>query len=281
MSPSVTPTAPPPWPASMPDWARQAEARLLTGKPSRSDAYWAQPGRLLAEAGLSPDPWQAALLSQPAQRTLLLCSRQAGKSTTAAALAVQAALLEPPALVLLLSPTLRQSGELFRDKIKRLYNAVGRPVPTKQESALTMELVNGSRIVSLPGEEGTIRGYSGVSLLVIDEAARVSDDLYFSVRPMLAVSGGRLVCLSTPFGKRGWFYEEWTGPGSWARVQITAAQCPRISAAFLAEERRSLGERWYRQEYECSFEETSDAVFSYADVQAACADDLPPLFGGP
>jgi hypothetical protein len=112
-----------------------------------------------------------------------------------------------PALVLLLSPTLRQSGELFKDKVRRLYNALGRPVRCVQETQLTMELTNGSRIVALPGEEGTIRGYSGVLLLVCDEAARIPDALYFSVRPMLAVSGGLLVALSTPFGRRGWFYE--------------------------------------------------------------------------
>jgi hypothetical protein len=211
---------------------------------------------------------------------LLLCSRQAGKSQTAAALALQAALLEPPALVLLLSPTLRQSGELFRDKVLRLYDALGRPVPTVQQSALTMQLANGSRVVSLPGEEGTIRGYSGVRLLVIDEAALVPDELYRSVRPMLAVSKGRLVCLSTPHGKRGWFYETWQGGEAWERVRITADQCPRIDPAFLAEEKRAIGERWYRQEYECSFEDVIDAVFRQEDIDAAFDNDVQPLFPG-
>jgi hypothetical protein len=45
-------------------------------------------------------------------------------------------------------------------------------------------------------------------MLVIDEASRVDDTLYLAVRPLLAVSGGRLVALSTPFGKRGWFHDE-------------------------------------------------------------------------
>jgi hypothetical protein len=207
------------------------------------------------------------------------CSRQSGKSQTAAALALRAALLEPGSLTLLLSPTLRQSGELFKDKVKRLYNLLGRPVPTKQESALTIELVNGSRIVSLPGDEGTIRGYSGVTLLVIGEASRVVDDLYRSVRPMLSVSRGRLVALSTPWGKRGWFYEEWTGSAEWDRVQITADQCPRITADFLSEERQALGERYLRQEYQCSFEDVIDAVFSEEDIAAAADGAPPPLFG--
>jgi hypothetical protein len=208
---------------------------------------------------------------------LLLCSRQSGKSLTAAALAVQTALLMPGSLTLLLSPTERQSGELFRDKVKRLYNGLGRPVGTAAETALTMTLANGSRVVSLPGAEGTIRGYSGVALLVIDEAARVPDPVYCAARPMLAVSKGRLCCLSTPFGKRGWFFEEWHGPGQWERVKITADQCPRIPAAFLAEERLALGERWYRQEYQCSFEDTVGAVFAHADIHAALTDDIEPL----
>jgi hypothetical protein len=211
---------------------------------------------------------------------LLLCSRQAGKSLTAAALAVQTALLMPGSLTLLLSPSERQSGELFRDKVERLYNGLGRPVGTTAKTALTMTLANGSRVVSLPGAEGTIRGYSGVALLVIDEAARVPDPLYYAVRPMLAVSKGRLVCLSTPFGKRGWFFEEWIGNSPWERVRITADQCPRIPAAFLAEERLALGDRWYRQEYECSFEDTVDAVFAHADIHAALSDDVEPLFLG-
>jgi hypothetical protein len=209
---------------------------------------------------------------------LLLCTRQGGKSQTAAALALWTAFLQPGSLTLLLSPTQRQSGELFRDKVKRLYYAMGRPVQTAQESALTMELTNGSRIVALPGDEATIRGYSGVALLVIDEAARVPDALYGSVRPMLAVSRGRLIALSTPWGKRGWFFEEWHGPRSWSRVRITAPDCPRIDAAFLAEEEAALGPIWYRQEYLCSFEETVDSLFRAEDLDAALANNLQPLF---
>jgi hypothetical protein len=210
----------------------------------------------------------------------MCATRQGGKSCLAAALAVRTALLEAPALVLLLSPSQRQSGELFRDKFLPLYNRLGRPVPAVQESALQMTLANGSRIISLPGDEETIRGYSGVRLLVVDEAARVPDALYRSVRPMLAVSRGRLVCLSTPFGKRGWFYETWHGAESWVRVRVTADECPRITAKFLAEEKVALGDRWFRQEYYCSFEDTIDAVFSSEDILAACSGTAKPLFGG-
>jgi hypothetical protein len=43
-----------------------------------------------------------------------------------------------------------------------------------------------------PGNEDTVRGYSGATLLLIDEAARVPDALYAAVKPMLATSGGEM-----------------------------------------------------------------------------------------
>jgi phage terminase large subunit-like protein len=187
-------------------------AKRKAPKESSLETFRTDPAQILTKAGMSPDTWQTNLLRSQSRRMLLLCSRQSGKSTTSAALALKSALLQPDSLVLLLSPTQRQSGELFRDKVLRLYNSLGRPVPAASETALTLTLQNGSRIISLPGDEANIRGYSGVKLLVIDEAARVQDSLYTSVRPMLAVSQGSLVCLSSPAGKRGWFYTEYLQP---------------------------------------------------------------------
>src|SRR5262245_10460898 len=243
----------PSMPSSLPKWEDCPLAdrlRAVTREVLRRD-----PAQLLCRSQMEPDPWQATVLRDTDQRPLLLCcSRQAGKSTTAAALALRAALLSPPALVLLLSPTLRQSGELFRDKVLRLYHALGQPSLPARLTATELELSNGSRIVSLPESEQNIRGFSKVALLVIDEAARVSDDLYRAVRPMLAVSGGRLVALSTPFGRRGWFHETWDRGGDhWLRVRVRATDCPRIPAEFLEAERIALGSQWFRQEYDCEF----------------------------
>ena len=227
---------------------------------------------------MTPDNWQANLLRTTWERALLLCSRQSGKSQTAGALALGEALTRPRSLVLLLSPTLRQSGELFRDKLLPLWRSLGRPLLDRPPTQLSLELANGSRVISLPSSEGGIRGYSGVRLLIVDEAARVPDDLYRAVRPMLAVSNGRLIAMSTPFGKRGFFFEGWTSSHPWERVRITADQCPRIGPDFLAEEREAIGERWYQQEYCCSFEDMVGAVFSWDDIQASMTDDVQPLF---
>jgi hypothetical protein len=107
------------------------------------------------------------------------------------------------------------------------------------------------------------------------------DELFVATAPMLAVSRGRLVALSTPLGQRGWFHSQWEDAAApWQRVKVTAWDCPRVSREFLEEQRKLLGDRWFRQEYECSFEETLDQVFSTDSVMKAFETEEAPLFGG-
>jgi hypothetical protein len=228
--------------------------------------------------GLAPDPWQEVLLRSTSERVLLNCCRQSGKSTMTAVIALHRALYHPGSLILSLAPALRQSQELF-SKMAGFYRDLGKPISAVAERKLSLELENRSRIVTLPGSEKTVRGFSGATLLVVDEAARVDDSLYYAVRPMLAVSGGSLMMLSTPYGKRGVFYEEWTGGHGWERYEVPASQCPRISGDFLEEERVSLPPFIFRQEYECSFEETEDQVFTTDMIDRAVTDEVAPLFG--
>ncbi len=248
---------------------------------ARDLAVALDPALVFQRQGLTPDPWQRDVLRSTAQQLCLLCTRQAGKSTTTAALATHTAVYEPGSLVLIGSPSLRQSVELFR-KMKHCYAALASVPAIVKDNQTSLELANGSRIEALPENETTIRGYSSVRLLIIDEAARVADPYYFAIRPVLAVSGGRLVALSTPVGQRGWFWHEWHQGGSdWQRVRIDAYQCPRISRDFLEEERRALGERYWKQEYMCSFEDTVDQIFSSESIFGAVSADVQPLFGSP
>ena len=223
-----------------------------------------------------PDPWQARVLRAVEKRILLNCSRQSGKSSVAAIMALHRVLFISASLVLLVSPSLRQSSELFRKVIDFMNLSSSRP-KLVEENKLSLQLENGSRIVSLPGDEANIRGYSNVSLIIEDEASRVSDDLYRAIRPMLAVSRGRLILLSTPFGKRGHFYEEWEDGQGWLKVRIPATECPRITPAFLEQEKNSLGRWWFEQEYLCRFTESEDRVFRYDEVVEALDDKIQPL----
>jgi hypothetical protein len=228
--------------------------------------------------GIVPDAWQEDLLRSSSDRVLLNCCRQSGKSTMSGVIALHRALYHPGSLILCLAPALRQSQELFA-KIAGFYRDLGRPVSPLGERKLSLELENGSRIVTLPGSEKTIRGFSGAALLIVDEASRVADELYFAVRPMLAVSGGALIMLTTPYGKRGIFYEEWTSGRGWDKYEVPASECPRIPSEFLEEERQTLPSWVYRQEYECSFEETEDQVFTTEMVERAVTPEVTPLLG--
>src|SRR5215217_2717362 len=229
--------------------------------------------------GIVPDLWQVDLLRSTSDRILMNVGRQCGKSLSAAVVALHRALYHPGSLTLILAPSERQAKETF-SKVSDLYRKLGHEVPSDSNRKLGLRLANGSRIEALPGSEKTIRGFSGVDLLILDEASRVDDALYYAVRPMLAVSGGRLMMLSTPYGKRGIFYEEWTGGEGWERYEVPATECPRIPREFLAEERKALGPWWYAQEYECRFMETDDVVFTHEVVERAISDEVKPLFAG-
>jgi hypothetical protein len=239
--------------------------------------------RALDATGLAPavglvlDEWQAGVLRSTARRQLLNVHRQGGKSTISSVKAVHHAVYRPRALVLIVSPSQRQSGELFA-KVKAAYRDLGRPVPVAAENQTTLELENGSRIVSLPGGDSTIRGYSGVTLLILDEASRIDDDTWTAVSPMVAVSGGAVIAMSTPFGQRGWWHAEWEHGGSrWERVLVTADQCPRLTADDLAEQRAELGDWFYAQEFMGEFRDSTEQLLSTQLVDSMFTDKFKPL----
>jgi len=145
------------------------------------------------------------------------------------------------------------------------------------DTKLAVRFANGNRFIARPGSEKSARSFSAVTLLLEDEASRVLDVLYNTVRPMLAVSNGRHILMSTPFGKRGHFWNIWSEQRDlWEAHEIPAEMCPRITKEFIAEEKRT--NPWFEQEYHCAFTENIDSVFSYDLIAEAISDDVEPLF---
>ncbi len=227
-----------------------------------------------ASVGFTLDSWQADVARCPSSRVLLNCSRQVGKTTVVSLLALHEALFQPSSMILLLAPSERQSGELFR-AVARAYIATGGTVPSTAETKLKLELANGSRIIACPASEATIRGYGGVTTLVLDEAARVQDDLYEAVVPMLATTQGRIYGLSTPKGRRGWWASAWlSGSDTWARFEVPAWKSPRITSEWLDEQRETMGSFYFSQEFECQFLEGETSVFTQGDVDRAFSEEF-------
>jgi hypothetical protein len=224
-----------------------------------------------------PDPVQRRLLASNPSRCILNCTRQWGKSTVTAIKALHRALHRPGSLVIILSPSERQSGE-FIHKVTGLSITAGLKLKGDGKNSISLRFPNKSRIVGLPSREDTVRGFSGVSLLLIDEASRVPDELYRTVRPMIAVSGGDLWLISTPAGRRGFFYETWiSSDPAWTRISVPATKCPRIPASFLESERQALGKRTFAQEYLCEFHSQDGQLISQEDLDRALCPDIQPI----
>jgi hypothetical protein len=229
------------------------------------------------QLGFEPDAAQKRVLNTDSKRVLLNCTRQWGKSTVTAAKAVHQAQTVEGSLTLVVSPSARQSGEFLR-KAEEFVRRLKIKPRGDGDNDISILLPNRSRIVGLPGKEATVRGFSAVGLLLVDEASRVSDELYLALRPMLAVSNGTLWLMSTPHGKSGFFWEAWdSGGAGWARVKVPASECPRIQKSFLEEERRTMGEMWFRQEYGCEFVDAVSGVFDRDVVEKAVSGEVEPL----
>ena len=224
----------------------------------------------------TPDPWQQQLLRSTSRWVLLNCCRQSGKSTTTSIVALHTAIYDPGALVLCVSPSLRQSRELFA-KIIAFLKRLEPVVPLEEDNKSSCELTNGSRIVSLPGDPDTVRGYSAPKLVITDEAAYVSDAMQAAIAPMLAVSEGRQIDMSSPNGRRGYFFENWEHGEGIERIKIIGRQCPRISAEFLEQQRRKLGPTLYAQEFEGEFNDSDTSAFSSELIEMALVDDFEPF----
>ena len=229
--------------------------------------------------GFRPDDWQARLLRSTAPQVIVNNGRQTGKSTTVAALATHTAIFGDGALVLLISPTLRQSVELGR----KVVDCLSRIEPLEEltednKTSLTLKR-NGSRVVALPGHDPkTLRGYSAPALIVEDESAFVSDETHAAVVPMLAASpNGRLILLSTPNLTIGHFYEIWHGSGTWERYEVPTRNCPRVSVQWLEERRRENPHKFPR-EYECKFAGGDDCLFPDSLLDSLVAHDFQPFF---
>jgi hypothetical protein len=222
--------------------------------------------------GFYPDPWQAQVLRSTSKWMMLNCCRQSGKSTTTAAVALHTALYDP-GLILLVSPSLRQSKELFGKTVNFISGLVPAEILDENNKS-SCTLANSARIVSLPGEPDTVRGYSAPKLIIKDEAAYVSDAMQAALDPMLAVSNGRLIELSSPNGRRGGFYENWEHGEGVERIKIIGRECPRISAEFLDQQRVKLGPLLFSQEFEGAFIDADTSVFSSEMIEMALADDF-------
>jgi hypothetical protein len=200
------------------------------------------PVEFAISVGVDPDPWQMEVLASEHPRKILCCGRQTGKSTVGAVLAVHKALTCAGSTVLVVAPGERQAKLLF-SKAASLYKRAGYPLPAHSERRTGLEISNGSIIEALPAVERTTRGYS-VDLLLVDEAAAVPDLDYHGILPALIATQGEQVLLSTPRGKRGFFFELYHSDDDWQRVMVRSDEVGRIREEDLEVFRATMPEQF-------------------------------------
>ena len=223
----------------------------------------------LRDAGFDPYPWQQRAMCSRSRRKAWNLHRQAAKTTTAGAKAIANASGNTGSLTICISPSQRQSSEWLRSTVGLYHRIPGLP-PLVAESAHRVEFTGGSRILSLPSSEATIRGFAKCSLLILDECSRIPDDIIDAIAPALALAtDNEVVALSTPWGRRGKFFE-WCerGEGAWEVETLTASESGIIDPEFLAEQRKAMGELLYSQEYECRFVDDGSQLFSTEMIEA-------------
>ncbi len=214
------------------------------------------------------DPIQLEILRSPAQFIALCCHRQWGKTQCAALKVAHLALHRPGAEIILVAPSLRQSGALFR-AIYQFFSALEIPVQRDGLNRFSMVLPNGSHIVAIPNTSDTIRGFSNVHLFIIDEAAFIKDETYRAVFPFIAASNGNMLLLSTPHGQTGFFYRAVNEPkNGFVSYQVRASESQRLSPKFLAMAKLELGDA-YAQEFECDFTMGAEQIFDRALIDQA------------
>jgi len=227
------------------------------------------------------DVWQENFLRSRSRRTLINAFRQSGKSTMTGTLALHQALYYSRSLVLIYAPSLRQAGEFF-EKVSTGYGGllgVGLAIEPESDRKLGIKFSNGSRIEALPGTQKSTRGFSKPALIIVDEASQIPDELYTAFKPMLtrAKKGGRLLMLSTPYGRRGIFWKLWEAGRIWDRVCVPYTDVDWVNPEFIQEMRDELLDWEFKQEFLCIFEQNQMSVFNVEDLRASTTDEFEPI----
>jgi len=232
-------------------------------------------------------PYQRAWVEDPARFKAGLMSRQVGKSFAGACEAVRDCLVTPAATWVVLSAGERQALE-FMAKVRQWAEAFALVIHDFDEQRAGAEALlrssevrfaTGSRVIALPANPATARGYSGN--VILDEFAFHEDaeGIWRAIYPSITnpLRGElKLRVLSTPNGQGNRFYRLWTGGGAnWSRHKVTVHDA--IAAGLpinLDALREQIGDAdAWAQEYECAFLDVGGVLFPY-ELIAGCESDL-------
>lgn len=260
---------------------RLARAQMANFDPLRHIDRIPTPGEF-GEAILDAqlDGWQRNYMDEcrARGRIAIAACRQSGKSTVTGLFVAWCLLFIPGFQCLVASRSLRQASHYVNTVRHAILSVIPREA-MPQLNRLSMELPNGSQIISIPcAQPDAGRGFSP-HLVILDEAAFAPEALFRAITPSLAATEGALHMLSSPNGRQGYFFEAFEGEAEqvFLTLRVPHSMCPRISEETLAMERIALGDLYFRQEYGAEFITPYGAFFGYSAIENIRAGEDPDL----
>jgi len=238
---------------------------VLTAAPARPEmpaAALQKPSEWAKSAlNFTPSLKQAEVLDSDARYLILCCNRQWGKTTTIALKALHRAITIPDQTIVIISRTKIQAGILI-ERAGLFAVRLGLNIRRVLGRQFSLKLANGSQIFAVAHTTDTSVGPTA-DVLIVDEAALVKDQVYFSVSPFTARTYGAIWLMSTPRRPAGFFYNIWRGQedSRWHKVFSTVVDCPDIDPEFLAMQKK-IDEIKYGQDFLCEFLQPADRLFT-------------------
>ncbi len=229
--------------------------------------------------GYAIDDWQRELckavahaafnLNAEPRKFHLAAARQSGKTELTASLAAWlAAYGRIGETVALVGPAERQALYLLAKAKKHLRQLPSDEIQIVRENEGEVVLSNASNIVAVPQNPDGIRCLT-CACVVADEAARCSPEVWPALFPMISVSRGLAILLSTPAGRENLFGQlDRDRASDWHYTKVTVDQNPRMTQAELNSQRRILGSARFKSEFEVDYEGGLDTAFFDPEVLA-------------
>lgn len=219
--------------------------------------------------------YQEAFVNDASRYRIVNKSRQVGMTYIIAREAIMDCLDNPGETFLIVSVSERQAQHVI-NYIRAAIDEMAEPQPPEYNTKIEIRWPNGARIVSLPNSPSTVRGYKA-KRVYIDEAAHVQHDreLMQAIGPSTS-RGGAITLNSTPYGKRGIFWEIWSKAKElgYSVHEIPYNRCPELDLKVLKKQFGEMDEITFRQEFMCDFCDESMAFFPYDLIMKGVTPDL-------
>ena len=196
-----------------------------------------------------------------------IAARRTGKSYAAAILAF-GKLLEPGQQVMVVAPNFSLSSIIW-DYVTDLIKQLEIEVDRFNQKDKVVRLINGSvfRLLSANNRDSLVG--RAANLLIVDEAAIITNEEYFTrdLRPALSTfKDSRCLWISTPRGKGNYLYNYYLRGSDqeysdWGSALFTWRSNPLLSENDVKEARRAVSKALFAQEYECEWTTTEAQIY--------------------